>query len=494
MFFGGDTKEKLEYLEEERKKLWQKLTELEKEIGKNANEYEKEAKEASRKTSEFRNKAATTKEQAEGIFNEIKEILTNINDVRENALTLCSETEKIRKESEEEHQKITNIATLLEESLSTAERRVSKIEGFFSEHPNLEDEIDNIAALLSKAEDNLSKANTAYKNINTRKTEIDDIYYEVYGYTEKNEETGEETIVEGLKAKLEKQYQKLDASITQSQNQINTLELSTKSKLDLLLSEKTNEVNGKVEGWNKEYQSLKQKIEDLLPNALTAGLSSAYSAKKKDEEAMHTQLKKQFYYGIAGLIIVSLIPLSFSLYSIYIGQDLYSVINRIPKISAAILPLYLPVLWLTFYANKQLNLSKRLIEEYTHKEVLSKTFEGLSNQIGSLEESSISNELKVRLLYNLLQVSSENPGKLISNYKSSDHPLMEVLDQTSRLQNSIETLEKIPGMGRIVKYLDDKKLRVLEKTDKEVNKILDNTVDKAGIVEKVTEIVTNVTK
>jgi hypothetical protein len=62
-----------------------------------------------------------------------------------------------------------------------------------------------------------------------------------------------------------------------------------------------------------------------------------------------------------------------------------------------------------------------LIEEYTHKGVLSKTFEGLATQIEELGDSETSNELRVKLLFNLLHVNSENPGKLISDYKTTDH-------------------------------------------------------------------------
>ncbi|TXK45712.1 hypothetical protein FVR03_12245 [Pontibacter qinzhouensis] len=108
-----------------------------------------------------------------------------------------------------------------------------------------------------------------------------------------------------------------------------------------------------------------------------------------------------------------------SIYFIRTGTPFREVIDILPNIAAAVIPLYIPMLWFTFAANKKLNLSKRLIEEYTHKEVISKTFEGLSTQIESLEDSNISKDLKLKLLFNLLEISTENPGKLISDYKDS---------------------------------------------------------------------------
>ena len=123
-----------------------------------------------------------------------------------------------------------------------------------------------------------------------------------------------------------------------------------------------------------------------------------------------------------------------------------------------ILPIYIPVLWVANSANKKINLSKRLIEEYSHKEVLSKTFEGLSNQISeiSLSNPSIAEDLRIKLLYNLLDVSAENPGKLISDYRRGDHPLMDALEKSSQLTDAFEKLAKLPGFGNLAKKLSDK--------------------------------------
>ena len=87
-----------------------------------------------------------------------------------------------------------------------------------------------------------------------------------------------------------------------------------------------------------------------------------------------------------------------------------------------------------------MNLSKRLIEEYTHKEVVSKTFEGLSAQIEGIKDSKVSAELKAKLLHNILEISLENPGKLISDYNKSDHPI----------------LEKIPGLSKALSQTNSK--------------------------------------
>jgi len=66
---------------------------------------------------------------------------------------------------------------------------------------------------------------------------------------------------------------------------------------------------------------------------------------------------------------------------------------------------------------------------------------------------------------NFLQASSENPGKLISNYETSDHPIMEALEQSYKLQIVIDKLAGIPGLGKIADILDkSSKIKLNDKT------------------------------
>jgi len=147
---------------------------------------------------------------------------------------------------------------------------------------------------------------------------------------------------------------------------------------------------------------------------------------------------------------ISLIPVSVDIYQLTQGVDLFKIIADTPKLVLSILPLYFPVLWMAFKANKQINLSKRLIEEYTHKEVLSRTVEGLSTQIDNINDDSISAELRVRLLHNILEISSENPGKLISNYNKADNPVMDALEKSASLAKSLNKVANLPGLFKIL--------------------------------------------
>jgi len=92
------------------------------------------------------------------------------------------------------------------------------------------------------------------------------------------------------------------------------------------------------------------------------------------------------------------------------------------------------------------------------------------NQIETLQnQGAVKEELRTKLLFNILQVSAENPGKLITDYNKSDHPLMDALEKSSKLTESLETLSKIPGLSAVAKRLSEKSDFELRRQGEKVN-------------------------
>jgi len=280
-------------------------------------------------------------------------------------------------------------------------------------------------------------------------------------------------VVNGLKNDLDESYENLKNGIQSTKADLSELVKNTKAEGDKFNEQQATLIAYKLDKWGLEHASASQKIKDLLPDAMTAGLCHAFSEKRKYEITSGSKLSNIFNWSIFGLVIVSLIPFGINAYLLNLGKSLEAVITDMPRLLTAIIPLYIPLLWLAYSSNKKANLSKRLVEEYTHKEVLSKTFEGLSNQIESIEDDSISNELRIKLLFNLLDVCAENPGKLISNYNTSDHPLIDALETSSKLSASLSKLEKIPGMSKITDILVKRSNQILVKQTEKVEEALD---------------------
>ncbi|SDS48043.1 hypothetical protein SAMN05192545_1476 [Maribacter dokdonensis] len=436
----GKNSRRIEYLEEERQKLWERLLELEKRVAEKPSDLEREAKQASKKAAEYRNRTEDRLKQAEEIYSKITSIETEIQ-------------EKLVEIKSKHLNSVELNNELLENSTSLSEL-VARISEVLKEHPDIEQEIEQLDTLINKIEENSSKANITYKGILTKKTELDEFHREILGYEDEDED-GEIIIVEGLKKELETSYNNLAVSAEKLEEDLESLKNSSKVQYDHFIKNNQDDLD-KIKSHSKnEYDKINKQIESLLPNALTAGLSSAFVTKKGEEEELYKEYKTSFNNGILYISLSALLPIGISIFYLLSGATLTDTIERAPKIMLAFLPLYIPLIWTTISANKKVNLSKRLIEEYSHKQVLSMTIEGLSKQIENIEDADMSEELRIKLLNSFLNVTNENPGKLILNYQKSDNPILNFFDRDKKKDNTIVDTLKERTKGIIEKATDE---------------------------------------
>lgn len=473
-------KNKHESQNSERQMLFGKINELEKLITEKTSDSEKEAKQSSKKASEYRNRANEAYEQAK---KNADEILTKASEAKQNLTQIKSNLTK----SEDNVKRIIDYAEVLEQKKNNIEACITTLEENFENNAILVEKLETLNNNFEVGEETISKIDTLHKSLQPKKKEIDNIYREIFGYTEivKDENGNDvEEKIEGLKDQLDEAYNNLSDELEELTNSINKTRTETSTNYNSFIKGKEEAYSKSLENWNKEHALVLDRINKLLPNALTTGLSYAYSEKKESEVAESKNYSKNFQRAALGLIAMSLIPFILSIFFIWNGKSLHDVILDSPRFVLAIVPMYIPILWIAYSSNKKLNLSKRLIEEYTHKEVLSKTFEGLSHQINNIEDEDLSADLKIKLLYNILSVSSENPGKLISDYNKSDHPLMDALDKSASLSDAVEKLENIPGLSKIAKILDKRARRIIkeqaDKVDSTLGEIAEETLDEAA--------------
>lgn len=459
--------ERIEYLETERIKIWQRITELEILLQKKTSDYETDAKTSAEKATEFKTAAEEAKNETVQYSEEINTKLSEVRTAFSDFEQLVKGIKENANNSETNYVLIKAIYDNIESKTATIQAQIADIEKIFESKPQIDEKLAKLGEVFTKGDDYDTKLISLYKSITERKKEIDDLYYQIIGYTEKDD-NAQEVRVKGLKDELKESYDQLTQKMTQFTDDLNALKTVTSSRYDEFFIQKEKHLTDNLDKWQKEHQLVLKKIESLLPNALTTGLSYAYSEKKQAEEKENNKHLNSFQIAIKGLVVISLIPFAISLISIFQRESWETVIFRIPRIVLAILPLYLPVLWVAYSANRKMNLTKRLIEEYSHKEVLSKTFEGLSKQINTLDDKDITSDLRVKLLYNILEVSSENPGKLISDYNKSDHPIMDALDKSAKLTDAVTNLEKIPGLSKLVATMQKKSEDALKKEAEKV--------------------------
>ncbi|MFA7405820.1 MAG: hypothetical protein WC007_17655, partial [Pelobacteraceae bacterium] len=484
-FSGKD--EKFKFLEEERVKLWNQLRIIEAEsrdlkketyllkeesvalkdaVDKKTSDYESEAKNAAKKAVEYKNKSVAAKDTITQQLTESSEILESIKSARNSIDSLNAQLVEIVNSSVENHNNVIEAFEDIQSRKQGIEDQITKLEVLFNNHNTYANNVKALEDIATTGQETSTKIDVLHKSILTKKKEIDGLYFEIIGYTEKDA-AGVEHEVPGLKDELEESYSELKNNLAKTQEELTVHKNKQIADSLNFTNQKEAQFNNTLKKWNDEYVIVLDSIRSLLPKALTAGLSHAYEVKKRHEILTSKALNKKFIGGIVGMICVSLIPFFVSLYFLTTEiKSLEEVIKIIPRLVIAILPLYVPVLWLAYSANKSLNLSKRLIEEYTHKEVLSKTFEGLSRQIENIEDEELSSDLRIRLLYNILEVNSENPGKLISDYNKSDHPLMDALDKSVKLGSAVNRLSEIPGMSRLANMLGKNAKRIMKENMK----------------------------
>lgn len=404
--------------------------------------------------------------EIEDLVKEIQVVNSNAKELRDNVAGQANEAAKKKAEVETALGSIKSAEVEYRDALAKVKEKLATLDAAFKKYPELEKEIERLEKASEGALENEKKSALSLTNINKRREEVEDLYRQVFGYMHKDESTGEEKEVPGLKHELEEAYDNLDG---RSQAMLKEVaDVSGKYQAAFAEFEKAHK---------DKYKAISDEISQLLPGALTAGLSSAFAAKKEAEVKASEELQERFRNGIILMICASLIPIVVGCIFLFNNQTWDQVLERMPRLVFTMLPLYVPVVWFTVSASKKLNLSKRLIEEYAHKEVLSRTYEGLAKQIETMAHPEQSAELRFRLLANFLMATSENPGKLISNYQTSDHPVMEALEQSYKLQVAVDKLEGIPGLGKLAAKFEKKRVAKMKEREAKVTEGLEDDED-----------------
>lgn len=345
----------------------------------------------------------------------------------------------------------TSLANSLTDLKKKLSETVSEIEQIALKSEAAQLKLDNFQKAVEDVEDSKNKASATTKTIRDFLLEVKALHLKILGSEEKDEKTGEVIRTDGLVDVLNTAYNKLENDFKELQIQFIDMQ-----------KEKQKDYEQIKTSWEVEFTKLKTKIESLLPGALSAGLSQAYEEKKNSEIEEISSSSKVFYVAIIGLILISAMPAAVYIYLLYTGKKTFDEILLLaPNVLFFILPVYVPFIWVAYSADKKMKLSKRLAEEYAHKAALCKTFEGISKQVSNLQDNRQSTDLESKLLYNIIQVSAENPGKLISDYDKTDHPLYDALDKGVAYAKTLEKLSFIPGVDKLLASVQKRKQKRL---------------------------------
>ena len=440
------------YLDEERVKLWNELRQLQEHVeailtvaSANASEEQKALTQIGIKAAHafrrIKERDATTEKltsnikSAQKILSEAEPLLAELTSTRERISNSTQEVVDARNKFDEEMSGLESRANSLLE-------REQKIEEIVSESESTRDEMQS---LLEEIEGKHTDSDAKYQDISK-------VHKLLWGYTKENGE-----VVEGKKQELESTYVELERKINTAKVEADAFEKEYKEKC-----------NSFLDSAKSEAEALANKVRGLLPDAMTAGLSSAYLENRKTEEVEQQKQMGLFTKCIWGMMLLALLPIGLNMGLWYkYDKSLLDILAMLPRQMMCILPLYVPLFWLAIFANKRVNLSKRLIEEYKHKEAVSKTYEGLSRQISEIADEEASQELQKRLLFNTIMLSEKNPGELIKNFNRPDNPLFDMLNQGSRFADAMNKLASVPGIEQLLAMAGTIKQKAARDDDRE---------------------------
>lgn len=329
----------------------------------------------------------TINNHVENGFSEIKSIQENANAIETKLNTELDNFLKLREEIEKYRESIFSddgMKEKVEELLSNSEAKLSEIERL---HAEIFDE-DGLKQEVDEFYTNISSQN---KTINELKEDssatlqgLEDFYDKILG---KEDESGKKT--GGLKQEIEQRKIELD-DFKQKQHE--------------------------------RYEELNKQIENLLPGATSAGLSSAYNEMRNKFSNSAKWYGWGFYgsliilmfviFCVRDLLIITEIPLDKGL-----GISLLALLGNF----SVKLPFILPALWLVIFISKRRSEAERLTQEYAHKESLAKSYDSYKQQIEKLSEEN-QKELLPVLMENMIKAIALNPAETLDKKTPKRQP------------------------------------------------------------------------
>ncbi|MFO0967413.1 MAG: hypothetical protein U0793_17780 [Gemmataceae bacterium] len=169
-------------------------------------------------------------------------------------------------------------------------------------------------------------------------------------------------------------------------------------------------------------------IESLLPGATSAGLASAFNARREQFKLPGRIWQGIFLGSIAGLLFLTL----FDFGGYARGETALtwehvslSLLNR--------LPLALPLVWLAFHAAHRAALAQRIEEDYGFKETVSRSFEGFRREMSELEGKAAPESALSRLCTEVLAVITNPPGRIYEKHHLHGTPMNAIADSAGAL-------------------------------------------------------------
>lgn len=182
----------------------------------------------------------------------------------------------------------------------------------------------------------------------------------------------------------------------------------------------------------KKLENAYKDVGILKAETTSMRLGIVYGQKAKREWCLAV-----FYFAV---FIASLSLLgAMAKFLVFGGNQTFGIGNLpIDRRIVYMLPVYIPVIWLVWFANHRVNLSRRIAEAYSHKSLVGASYVGLIQQIEDMAgiKDEAYQRLKVELLASVIRVYERSPLEDIKGMKTHS-PIGEASDAVAKILSSV---------------------------------------------------------
>lgn len=349
----------------------------------------------------------TINAHVENEFSEIKLIQESANKIKAELKDKLDDFEALRTEIEEYRDSIFSedgVKESIENLLNNSESKLSEIEELHNsiyEEDGLKQEIDEFYSNIS---DKNKEINELKEDSSTTLQGLSNFYDKIFG---KDDGNGKK--VGGLKQEIDQRRSDLD-------------EFKQKQQ--------------------ERYNELNKQIENLLPGATSAGLSSAYSEMRNKFSKNAKWYGWGFYFSLFVLLITVLCIKDVMLVrDIPLDKGIWISLLVLLGNFAVKMPFIIPALWLVIFISRRRSEAERLSQEYAHKEVLAKSYDSYKQQIEKLSKED-QEELLPVLMEGMIKAISLNPAETLDKKHQSDSPISEVLKDKNFMNSFVDNIKE----------------------------------------------------
>jgi len=172
----------------------------------------------------------------------------------------------------------------------------------------------------------------------------------------------------------------------------------------------------------QQLNEAKTRIDELLPEAASAGLAGAFARRVRQLDFPKTAWGLAF---LAGIVILA-----------FVSKDLTTQILTLKNNGGSVwgnifqrLPILAPLVWFAWFSARRYSFAERIQEDYANKEASARAFEGYKKQ---MKEVGTDESVLESLCERAIEIYSKDPQRIYESKASDESPMTHMMGKTAK--------------------------------------------------------------